>query len=217
MADWFKMYENGLDEERLVSVLQDEPLTLSVWVWILTQCCKDKSDRFEVSDRIKRGFTLKMNLGVDTFDTALNLLQEIGYVQVENSEVIVPQWDKRQSEYCQKRVRTLSGETPPRGEESRRDKKRIYSVAFNDFWEHYPRKQNKKKAYDSWAKQKLDDRSKELIAAIQKQTQTIYKGQEMRYIPHGATWINQKRWEDDCTAIPDKSTKYEGGSRWISS
>ena len=200
MADWFKMYEDGLNEERLLSVMVDEPLVLGIWVWVLTQCCKDKSDTFDMSDRIKSGAIRKLNVSLDTFDTAMNLLNEIGYIYLGDEQVTVPQWDTRQSDYIKRSVRTPTVQCSSRGEKSRGEKRRKYSKAFESFWEHYPRKQNKAKAMDAWKKMGCDEDANVITEAIKKQSRTIFADKEMQHIPHGSTWINGERWEDDISS-----------------
>lgn len=67
---------------------------------------------------------------------------------------------------------------------------------FDTFWSAYPRKTAKQDAYKSWLKLNPDER---LLAAIlaaverQKQWEQWRKG----IVPHPATWLNQRRWEDE--------------------
>jgi hypothetical protein len=80
-----------------------------------------------------------------------------------------------------------------------KNKRNIYTVAFESFWTAYPRKEgvSKTKAFDAW--KNLNGHTPELIpvimAALERQKQTIWGSKEEKYIPHPATWLNQKRWE----------------------
>lgn len=73
-----------------------------------------------------------------------------------------------------------------------------YTVDFERFWSAYPRKVNKKKAFDAWKKcngsrPPIDD----LISAIAKQSDTpTWKKDSGQFIPHPTTWINGERWSD---------------------
>ena len=73
-----------------------------------------------------------------------------------------------------------------------------YSLEFEDFWNIYPSKKAKSKAWESWCKLTDEEREK-CIPAITSQVQNKHfsnnKGED--YTPHPTTWINQKRWEDE--------------------
>lgn len=78
-------------------------------------------------------------------------------------------------------------------------KKDIYICAFDQFWSLYPRKVNKKKAYECWKKIKPDlALFKKILSAVKKQSlskQWLDSGG--KYIPHPTTWLNGQRWEDE--------------------
>ena len=68
---------------------------------------------------------------------------------------------------------------------------------FDKFWEKVPRKIAKKKCqkiYNSLVKSKevSEDR---LISAMERYAESV-KNTETAFIVHGATWLNQGRWED---------------------
>ncbi|GFO59301.1 hypothetical protein GMST_16260 [Geomonas silvestris] len=71
--------------------------------------------------------------------------------------------------------------------------------AFAQFWEAYPTKKAKAAAEESWAKINPDvDLLTVILKALDQQ-----KGGESwqkdngRFIPHAATWLNGRRWEDE--------------------
>lgn len=70
---------------------------------------------------------------------------------------------------------------------------------FSRFWKLYPRKVGKEKALKAWGKLKLTAALYDLITAalakhVQQKSWTRDGGQ---FIPHAATWLNGKRWEDE--------------------
>ena len=74
---------------------------------------------------------------------------------------------------------------------------------FDGFWKVYPRKVGKKKARILW--DRLSPSKKlaiQIISAVKKQKQTIWKDSGLEYVPHPATWLNGQRWEDE---IPENS------------
>ena len=71
-----------------------------------------------------------------------------------------------------------------------------YAPEFESFWKEYPKKVAKGVAYKAWMKQKppLDACLSSL--EWQKKTDQWLK-ENGQYIPHPASWINAKRWEDE--------------------
>ena len=84
---------------------------------------------------------------------------------------------------------------------------------FESFWAIYPKKKSKQAALTAWKKLKPDEVFKQkIIAAVQKQKQwPEWQKDNGQYIPYPATWLNQRRWEDEgiTTAQPDPPKKRE--------
>lgn len=77
--------------------------------------------------------------------------------------------------------------------------KQAIAQAFSRFWAAYPRKVSKAEAARAW--EKLSP-SAELEAAIHRGLELQKRSQQWRrdegaYIPHAATWLNGRRWEDE--------------------
>lgn len=70
---------------------------------------------------------------------------------------------------------------------------------FNDFWKQYPKKVAKGAAEKAWQKLKLtDDLLTQILSAIEKQKKSFeWTKDNGAYIPNPATWLNQRRWEDE--------------------
>tara|TARA_R100000951_G_scaffold8301_2_gene7558 strand:- start:2004 stop:2540 length:537 start_codon:yes stop_codon:yes gene_type:complete len=67
---------------------------------------------------------------------------------------------------------------------------------FDDFWSAYPRKTAKKPATQAWGALNKKDKKEALVGL------TTYEfSKESRYIPHPATWLRQRRWEDVSVSI----------------
>lgn len=72
---------------------------------------------------------------------------------------------------------------------------------FDKFWAAYPRKVNKDGARASFLK--VDTSLDTLLKAIAKQRRSRqWQEADGRYIPYPATWLNQRRWEDEVTIEP---------------
>ena len=70
---------------------------------------------------------------------------------------------------------------------------------FDFFWKEYPKKVAKQDAVKAWKKLKPDD---DLVVKVLEglsrwKESDEWKRNNGQYIPHPATWINGKRWEDE--------------------
>jgi len=72
-------------------------------------------------------------------------------------------------------------------------------LLFDEFWKLYPRKESKQQAKKAWLKLNPDQTLFNLIAnALEYRSQTKeWLAEGGRYIPHPATWLNGRRWEDE--------------------
>lgn len=86
---------------------------------------------------------------------------------------------------------TILQKKPPKKEK----KKEGYSADFEAFWDSYPRKLNCSKlmAYRAWCNLGLDEQAQSMAAMPI--FRRMMRGKEEQYIPHAATWLNQKRFE----------------------
>ena len=73
---------------------------------------------------------------------------------------------------------------------------------FADFWSRYPRKVGKGGAEAAWAKLASADRRAvmESMPAFREQWASRPSA-DMQFCPHPATWLNQRRWEDEITKV----------------
>jgi DNA-binding transcriptional ArsR family regulator len=73
---------------------------------------------------------------------------------------------------------------------------------FSHFWSKYPRRTQKETAIKRWANMPRRDR----LAALEALPTHIQRWQmnntEEQFIPHPATWLHQKRWQDEIRLTP---------------
>lgn len=81
-----------------------------------------------------------------------------------------------------------------------------YTEDFETFWSAYPRKVGKGGAFKAWQKQKPEPIEK-VLRLIRKYKSTEWANIETRFIPHPATWLNQRRWEDEPDSKPIQAEK----------
>lgn len=70
---------------------------------------------------------------------------------------------------------------------------------FDEFWKLYPRKVGKDKALKAWQRLQMTEALYDLIvSALAKHVVTPgWTKDNGQFIPHAATWLNGKRWEDE--------------------
>lgn len=68
---------------------------------------------------------------------------------------------------------------------------------FEKFWKEYPNKKAKPKALISWKKLKQQEKEAIFIALPKHKNSDQWQKDNGSFIPHPATWINQRRWEDN--------------------
>ncbi len=208
-APWFRFYHEVLDDPKVQKL---PPETFRIWVNMLCLACRndgfipplsDVSFAFRVTPEIAKEF--------------VSNLIELGLLDRSKNGSIRPhQWDSRQFKSdsstervkrFRKRFKTVSvtaNETDQR--QSRTENTPIvpkgtseYTPAFEEFWKAYPRPVGKGAAFKAWTRAKLNpDLAQQLHASL-----TIQRKSEQwtrnngQFIPHPATWLNQRRWEDE--------------------
>lgn len=73
-----------------------------------------------------------------------------------------------------------------------------WDAAFELLWPDYPRKVGKPAALRAW--RAIKPQNQETFDAIDaglSRWVSEWRGVDKRYIPHPATWLNQRRWEDE--------------------
>ena len=72
---------------------------------------------------------------------------------------------------------------------------------FDAFWSAYPVKKGKLGARKAWDKLKLSDDVVKLIAENMKARMDAGEWDDKQYIPHPATFLNGRRWEDEVLPV----------------
>lgn len=73
----------------------------------------------------------------------------------------------------------------------------IYIDHFDAFWNAYPKKVGKAPAQKSFRKIKVNDKIlSDMLSAIDRE-KSSKQWQDKQFIPNPATWLNQRRWEDE--------------------
>lgn len=80
---------------------------------------------------------------------------------------------------------------------------------FSEFWQAYPKKVGKAQARKAWTKTqgKRPELAVILGALSAAKESDQWQGDEGRYIPHPATWINAERWSDEMNSRIDEDSE----------
>ena len=110
---------------------------------------------------------------------------------------------RRESRQCA----PLFESSESRNRESRIENRDTYSsivavCGFDEFWKEYPKKKSKGQAEKAYFKINPNEQLQGKILAALKQATTSedWAKDGGRFIPHPATWLNAKGWEDEFTA-----------------
>lgn len=92
-----------------------------------------------------------------------------------------------------------------------RSKKEIYSDGrFVFFWNEYPNKVGKGKAWQAWLKLKpTNEVARKIVESVRKYRQTVsWKKDNGQFIPHAATFLNQRRFDDEVEITNGSVTEF---------
>ena len=184
------------------------------------------------------GLATKAGTGKDQVRSALYELMEVGYLVKEQVHGKDGKF-ARNVFVLQEDAPPLSGnpttgnpttekpstEIPTENKKDKKKKERKPPISpegearFQAFWGMYPRKDAKSKAKEAWAKlERMGEVDTVLMGAILASV-TVHQRTEQwqreggRYVPMAATWLNQRRWEDEVPQAA-KQAEPEGGYGW---
>lgn len=101
------------------------------------------------------------------------------------------------------------GDSPKEDTKPKRPRKVIETTpAFEKFWNAYPNRVAKANALKAWSKLNPDETLSNRITddVRRRATSEAWTKDGGQFTPHPATYLNQRRWEDE-TAIPAKTSK----------
>jgi len=211
MIGWIK-----LDRALCHHWIAQNPDSLAVWVRLLLEANFEKKTRLFNGSKITldRGqlifglnaFSEKTGVSISKIRRVLNMLEEEKMISRQKTNkysiITVLSYDLYQSGDSQKAIKKQSADsqatTPKEVKELEEAKELTEYIAFEDFWFLYPNKKGKAQAEKIWKKLKVTD---ELYQQIVNHCTSAYKQTEQKFIPHGSTYLNNRRWEDE---LPDE-------------
>ncbi|MGH9680886.1 MAG: hypothetical protein ACRD4Y_13130, partial [Candidatus Acidiferrales bacterium] len=87
-------------------------------------------------------------------------------------------------------------------------------VGFEEFWNVYPRKLNKRRAARAWKKIESSE-ARIVLASVEDWKKTDQWSRDGgRYIPYPATFLNDRRWDDQFAAAGSQRSHSDGRSKF---
>lgn len=108
------------------------------------------------------------------------------------------------------KTKTKSKDSSLLGLVSLRDYQHSVNDGFDAFWKEYPRRVGKAAAFASWKRMGLSEASGDVMLGLAREKKTEWRNRDLDKIPHPATWLNQRRWEDEVEAPSMVSDKTRG-------
>ena len=75
-------------------------------------------------------------------------------------------------------------------------------ISFDQFYEIYPRKENRRSAEKAWGKIP-DNMKQQIIDDVKNRILNHEKWKDKDFIPHPSTYLNGKRWQDEIMPYRD--------------
>ena len=77
-------------------------------------------------------------------------------------------------------------------------------MLFDSFWEHYPKRTNRKRALEVWATMTAEDQQK-AVEVIPELGPEIVTDDGPKYTPMAWRWLEGERWNDELPETPEPS------------
>ncbi len=184
---WLKLYATTPTDYKIKTMNDRDFRTLML---VLCMCCEDigswSGELGELADTL--GFATNPD-GLRKCVKSLSTLAEKGRLHVEGLDV----------ENAQEPLK--SAENPPVSEI------KVDDEGFDAFWEAYPKKCGKSKAFEKWVIARRNVSHETLTAKAKEYAKWCAKTEmETRYMKNPATWLHQGCWEDQLDS-PMSSSK----------
>ncbi|MBU1363938.1 MAG: hypothetical protein KKE51_08975 [Gammaproteobacteria bacterium] len=203
---WVKLYRDILDDPDWHELDGESAKTL-VMLWLLAS--EDETKQGLLPDDRKLCFRLRIDN--KALDHAVSKLSH--WLERVDINAISDRYQLDAPERAGEETEESRGETEhssPLASESADD-------GFASFWEQYPKKVAKPQAMKAWKKIKPAGQViADLMAGLEQQKASgDWQKDGGQFIPHPATWLNGRRWEDEApaagqTAAPSRNPIFAG-------
>lgn len=172
---WIKLHRDILDQ-RDINVISDRSFRVLIGIWLLAS--EDETKQGVLPGIADIAFRLRMPEKAVT-----DCIHELSEFLIHDDDDVISQ-----------RYHDDDPET-----ETETETEVDHSAAFETFWTAYPRKVAKAAARKAWGKLKPGESlQREITDGLERAIKSEQWARDGgQYIPHAATWLNGRRWEDD--------------------
>lgn len=97
-------------------------------------------------------------------------------------------------------------------QETETEKSRDREAAFDSFWQEYPNHTAKANALKAWGKVPAELHPEVMTAVALQKRSPAWTKDGGQFVPHAATWLNGKRWEDQIATAGRSQTDVFSGA-----
>jgi len=203
---WFKHETNAIHDEKIQELIECEGIVGYAIFFILCELCAGKIDE-NLQPKLFISWSYIQRLTHcrrPTVERVLDSCATLGLLSRTFADDVlsieIPNLLKRLDNWTARSVVTT--EQLPLEENKNKNKKRIegeYPENFIKFYQTYPLKKAKPLALRAWLKiSPGNGLFEKIMCALKDHKRSDQWAQDNgKYIPHPATWLNQKRWEDE--------------------
>jgi len=224
---WFQHHSDSHTNLKLRNVLRGHGAEAYGVFWICCEFIAQQGRDFAISKEkrwtIYVADVAKLEMD-DLKDILLSLAESnvIDFPEYKKGNLYIPKMSQYSDDYTKRNQRLFGEDTDnvrTTTDNVPLDKKRVHKIrvediygqkSFIEFWNIYPKRVAKSKAAEMWGRinpsKELGKKINESVVAYAKTDQ--WKSENGRYILNPATFLFQKRWEDEVTSTPQKIKSY---------
>lgn len=216
---WIKLSTGILDDEKIIAIesLPDGDSICWMWIKLLALAGKQNAEgKISLTNEIpytEEQLANRFRINLSTLKLGMQVFQRYGMIEIVDDVIYTVNWAKYQSVDGMEKIREQTRERVQKHREKKKalpapdvkalpigeKEKTPLQRRFERFWAAYPKKTGKGAAEKSFAKFKPDDAlTDRMIHAVEAAKNTPqWQRDGGQYIPYPATWLNQRRWEDE--------------------
>ena len=211
---WFKHDTGAIKDEKIQALIESEGIIGYALFFIVCELCAEKIKAEQINPKVAISWryielltrTRRLTIG-RVLDTCQSLGLLIKHEHPDEMIVEIPKLLKRLDNWTNRSVvatEELPSDFPTnKNKKKNKNKKENKSVEYPSdflrFWDNYPKKVAKPVAFRAWNHIAPNEQTQgEILAGLGRaKTSEQWAKDEGRYIPNPATFLNQRRWEDE--------------------
>lgn len=212
---WIKISVNMFSDDKIKQIrgMEDGDEIILIWLQLLLLAGRINQDGMLIMSGAEIPYTEAMlarafDMTDEIVEKAMSIFVEYAMVEIIDDVYHVANWAKHQAvdgmDKIREQNRIRKQEERQRkkvttGRPSAKPDKTPLQRRFEIFWKAYPKKVGKGAAEKAFAKAKPDDAlTEKMLSAVEAAKRSSqWRKDGGQYIPNPATWLNQKRWEDE--------------------